>query len=161
MTDPISSGVQEVLDLFTNELALLRFGDLDPDVLSGSADEVRVLASAVARAEAELDSARAALAEKQDALLQKAQRALAYARVYAEHQPELASRIEGIALPRAPRRSVKLELARSEFGTELPPEVGMPVARRPGRPKKHQSRLIDFGDASPESSELAATTRVS
>jgi hypothetical protein len=131
MSDPIPSPVQEVLELFDTELASLRFGDLEPATLAGAADEVRLVAASVARVQSELDAARAILAEKIEALLQKAHRALAYARVYAEDQPELASRIEAIALPRAARRSFKLEAARLEPDTaQLPSSAIDPPRRR-------------------------------
>src|SRR5262245_35542057 len=101
MNDPIPSAVQEVVDLFVSELASLKFGDLEPSALTTACDEVNTLAADVTRTERELESARAKLAEKKDELVQKAQRALAYARVYAENRPELASRLERIALPRS------------------------------------------------------------
>src|SRR4051812_2761479 len=93
MNDPVSGAVQEVVDLFTQELTHLRFGDVEAGVLATSVDEVKAVAAEVAEAEAVLEGVRARLAEKQDALVQKAQRALAYARVYAEGQPDLAARI--------------------------------------------------------------------
>jgi hypothetical protein len=130
MSDPIPSPVQEVLALFDTELASLKFGDLEPATLVGAADEVRLVAASVARAQAELDAARAVLAEKVEALLQKAHRALAYARVYAEDQPELASRIEAIALPRVARRTFKLESARPETATGQPPSSALDPPRR-------------------------------
>src|SRR4051794_17357692 len=110
MTHPISAAVQDVLDLYATDLAPVRFGDLEAGVLALAADEVNEAARVLALAEATLDAARGALAEKQETLLQKAHRALAYARVYAEDEPELAARIERIALPRSGRRPLKMEL---------------------------------------------------
>ena len=43
--------------------------------------------------------------EKQEALLLRAQRALAYARVYAESDTTLTASLEAIGLPRATRRA--------------------------------------------------------
>jgi hypothetical protein len=140
MSDPIPSPVQEVLELFDNELASLKFGDLEPATLVGAADEVRVVAASVARAQAELDVARANLAEKVEALLQKAHRALAYARVYAEDQPELASRIEAITLPRVSRRPFKLESARLEAETGL---LSSAVAEPPRRRRRGSKIATD------------------
>src|SRR3712207_432931 len=87
--EPVPSAVQDVVDLFVTELASLKFGDLDPASLAAASEEVRALAADVTRAEAALENTRACLADKRDALVQQAQRALAYARVYAENQPEL------------------------------------------------------------------------
>ena len=109
MNDPIPSAVQEVVDLFVHELASLKFGDLEPSGLAQTCEEVKGLAADVAHTELELENARTRLADKRDALLQQAQRALAYARVYAESRPELASRLERITLPRSVRRNSKGE----------------------------------------------------
>ena len=115
MNDPIPPAVQEVLDLFASELATLRFGDLEPGVLKGAEADVRSVAGEVARVELELEALRASLAERQDALIAKAQRALAYARVYAEDQPALSSRIEQMSVPRVGRRTGKVEAIKLEI----------------------------------------------
>ena len=142
MNDPVSSAVQEVVELFTGELSELRFGDLEGSVLARATDEVKGIAVEVATAELVLEAARARLAEKQDALLQKVQRALAYARVYAEGQPELAARIDQIAVPRATRRSPRVEVNPLE-SEDVAITSGEAVARRRGRPRR-----IDQGAAS-------------
>ncbi len=103
--NPISVPVQAVLDLFADPLRDVRFGDVDSKTLTELAATTRSASEVVAAAEAELMRARVALQERQDALLGSAQRALAYARVYAESDPVLAERLEQIALPRAPRRT--------------------------------------------------------
>jgi hypothetical protein len=136
MNDPVSSAVQEVVDLFTKELSHLRFGDLEAGVLAASADDVKAVAADVASAEAVLEGARARLAEKQETLLQKAQRALAYARVYAEGQPELAARIEQIALPRGVRRALKVESGIIDVDDAQGTGASAAVARRRGRPRR-------------------------
>ncbi|HMI84547.1 MAG TPA: hypothetical protein VK550_10660 [Polyangiaceae bacterium] len=142
MTEPIPSAVQEVVDLFVSELASLKFGDLEPASLAAASEEVRAIAADVIRAEAALENTRAVLAEKRDALLQKAQRALAYARVYAENQPELAARLERIALPRSPRRNAKSELSLDEAKLSGAPETTTPSPRRRGRPRSDPSAML-------------------
>lgn len=137
MNDPVSSAVQEVVDLFTGELAQLRFGDLEGPVLARASEEVKVVAAEVATAECMLEAARARLAEKQDALMQKAQRALAYARVYAEGHPELAARLDQIAIPRAARRASRFDS--NPFEGDEAASAGEAVARRRGRPRKIDS----------------------
>jgi len=124
----ISSPVQTVLDLFTTELADVRFGDVDANVLASLAADVESTAEAVASAQALLDDARSKLQERQDALLQQAQRALAYARVYAEPDAVLSARIDAIALPRPAKR------ARPE--TDLLTLSAEPPRRPRGRPRK-------------------------
>jgi ElaB/YqjD/DUF883 family membrane-anchored ribosome-binding protein len=100
---PVPAPLQSVLELFEHELAALKFPDIDQAVLSEAAHAVYERAESVARAEAALLAAREALHESQEALLQKCQRAVAYARVYAEENAELSERLEAIGLPRSLR----------------------------------------------------------
>lgn len=125
MPEPISPAVQSLLELFDDELKELKFPDVDAAALEAAADKAREAALAVERAELALDAARQALAERQEQLLAKSQRALAYARVFAEDAPELLARLEAIALPRL----------RKPAGP-----VGEPPApKRRGRPRKDAS----------------------
>ena len=103
----LSPPVQAVLDLFQGPLADVRFADVDAAGLASVAAEVESAAAAVARQEAQLSELRQSLTERQDALLVLAQRALAYARVYAEHDEALTEQLARIALPRAakPRKA--------------------------------------------------------
>jgi len=127
----ISTPVQTVLDLFATDLADVRFGDVDSKMLAGLASDVQAAAEAVASAQALLDDARSKLQERQDALLQQAQRALAYARVYAEADAALSARIEAIALPRPARR------VRADGEVLTLCSDPMPPRRPRGRPRKH------------------------
>ena len=101
----IPGQVQAVLDLFATALIDVRFADLDTAALSRVATDVNSAAERVAAAQAQLDEACALLKERQNALFCQAQRALAYARVYAESDETLSTRLEGISLPRPARRS--------------------------------------------------------
>jgi hypothetical protein len=100
----ISPAVQAVLDLFTEPLRDVRFADVDATTLAEHATGAQAAADIVASAEAELARARQVLQERQDALLVHAQRALAYARVFAEADAALTGRLDQIALPRAAKR---------------------------------------------------------
>jgi len=128
--NPIPSPIQDVLDLFQDQLAPVTFGGLETGVLALAAENVRAAAAAVAAAEAAAEAAHAALAERQEELALKAQRALAYARIYAEDDPALLDKVEAIALPRAGRR-----LAREE---ETGPSGSPPAPRRRGRPPRSE-----------------------
>ncbi|HET7539881.1 MAG TPA: hypothetical protein VFK05_08415 [Polyangiaceae bacterium] len=97
----LSPSIQAVLELFQGPLAELRFAEVDAAALNESASEVEKLASAVAEQEARLTELRQSLTDRQDALLLLAQRALAYARIYAEHEPELSEQLSRITLPKA------------------------------------------------------------
>ncbi|MCP3136699.1 hypothetical protein [Pyxidicoccus xibeiensis] len=133
--DPISPALRALLELFATELSEVRFPDVDAEVLDDAAAAVRAKAEAVAKAQAALDSARLALHESQDALLQKGQRALAYARVFSEENAELSAKLEGISLPRATRKSARVEGAVAEPATATAgSDENAP--RRRGRPPK-------------------------
>jgi len=100
----VSPPVQAVIDLFSDALRELRFADVDAATLGKLATSVQAAAEVVRAAETELARQRHTLQERQDALLQHAQRALAYARVYAESDAGLTERLDQIALPRGSRR---------------------------------------------------------
>jgi hypothetical protein len=126
--NPIPTAIQEVLDLFEDQLAPITFGGLETRVLTAAAETVRVAADALAAAEAAAEAARAVLVERQEELALKAQRALAYARIYAEDDPPLLEKVEAIALPRVGRRAPR---------EEAPAQTGnVPPPRRRGRPPK-------------------------
>jgi hypothetical protein len=129
--DAIPSAVQSALELFDDAFADLRFADIDAKTLARSAAEVNELAAVVASAQASLDGAQRALAEKQGALLEQVQRAVAYARVYAENDEALRAKLGAIRLPRA---------TRSARADEAPPfvlsEEPRPTPARRGRPRK-------------------------
>lgn len=133
--DPISPALRALLELFATELAEVRFPDVDGEVLEDAAAGVREKAEAVARAQAALEAARQALHESQDVLLQKGQRALAYARVFSEDNAELSAKLEGISLPRATRKGARVEGVVAEPVTAAPGSEEHAPKRR-GRPPK-------------------------
>lgn len=145
---PIAGSVQAVLDLFEAELSDLKFPDLDLSVLQEAAAIVYERAESQARAEAALLAAREALQESQEALLHRCQRAMAYARVYAEDNSDLAARVEGIELPRAGRS--RSSVTQNTTGTEQ-----RPAARRTKRTTPTSGPLFL---APPESQETPAPT---
>ncbi len=102
--EAISHPVQAVLDVFADPLRDVRFADVDAARLAELAASVTAAAEVVATAEAELLRAKRALQESHDALFAQAQRALAYARVFAENDPVLSDRLDQIALPRSAGR---------------------------------------------------------
>jgi hypothetical protein len=130
--DAIPTPIQTLLDLFATTLADVRFADVDAQTLARVASEVDAAAAVVASAEATLASAREALQERQDALLLHAQRAVAYARVYAENDESLSERLSAIALPRGARRT-----RASGDALVLSPDPE-PAPRPRGRPRKPQ-----------------------
>ncbi|MBX5482824.1 MAG: hypothetical protein IRZ16_13440 [Myxococcaceae bacterium] len=120
--------MKALLGLFETDLADLKFPDIDATVLADAARRVLSAADRVAEAKAALEAAESALQVEQEGLLQKGQRALAYARVFAEESPALMEKLQLIALPRSSRRASRQEP--STGGAEV-----VPVRRR-GRPPK-------------------------
>lgn len=149
-TDPISPALRALLGLFATDLDTVQFPDTGLDVLEAATQQVKACAEAVSRAQVALETARRALNESQEALLQKGQRALAYARVYAEERPELAQKLEAISLPRPPRKVSGSEV---ENGNGAPKRRGRPPKTRPS------ASLFAEGGASPlVTSELDAAS---
>jgi hypothetical protein len=134
--DPISPAMRALLEVFSTELSEVKFPDVDTEVLEDGAGRVRDQAEAVARAQAALDAARQALADSQDALLQKGQRALAYARVFSEEDAELSAKLEAISLPKRglrPEASAAPE-ASAQNDENSPRRRGRPPKSRPSAP---------------------------
>jgi len=104
---PLPPPVQAIIELFRGPFAELRFADVDAAALTTLARSAEAAAADVAKHEAELADLRQILADRQEALLVLAQRGLAYARVYAEHDEALSEQLARINLPRAskPRKA--------------------------------------------------------
>jgi hypothetical protein len=119
--DPTPAFARQVLELYADALREVRFPDLDLALLEAARDALLVSQLEVERSEAQLQAARAALDAKSEALQTKAERALAYARVFALGDPALSAQLAEIGVRKKP-------LALVEGGTA-------PVKRR-GRSKK-------------------------
>lgn len=121
----LSPAIQAVLELFQGPLAAVRFADVDASTLATAAQEVERAGLAVAAQEAELARLQQGHAEQQEALLLLAQRALAYARVYAEHDEALSDQLNRITLPRAPkpRKPKAAEASAEPANAEAAPET--------------------------------------
>ena len=97
--------IQALLDLFQRELAEVRFGDIDARRLAALAADVQAASEALEAHEATTSRLRSTLTDSHELLMQQAQRALAFARIYAESDDELAAKLNQIALPRAGKRA--------------------------------------------------------
>lgn len=117
-----SPAVQAVLDLFQGPLADVRFADVDAKGLANLADEVERAATAVRDQEAQLEGLRLSLEQRKEALLSLAQRALAYAKVFAENDEALMANLNAISLPRAPKAR-KVERSKAETTEETSNEA--------------------------------------
>jgi hypothetical protein len=96
----LSQPLQAVVALFEGPLSGVRFADVDAAGLSRLAAELASVSAEVEQHEAKLVELRQGLAQRQEALVALSQRALAYARVYAEDDDELLAKLNDIALPR-------------------------------------------------------------
>lgn len=121
-TDPVGTALRDVIAIFTDDLAEVRFPDIDGAVLSAAAGAVEDVASDVARLEAALEEARRHLDDAHDVLTAKAARGVAYARVFAIGDDDLMGRLDAITLPRSRGRST-------------PAVVAAAPTKRRGRPR--------------------------
>jgi len=140
--------LSELLELFDGPLRDVTFPDVDRTTLRAlveeteathaqrqikaasltEADEVLALAqAAVLAARSELLDADAQVDQRQRALLVGAQRALSYAKVFAETDPELHARLSAISLSRIAQRG------RTAAKIEADPNA---APRKRGRPRK-------------------------
>jgi hypothetical protein len=119
----IAQPVSSVLELFKGPLSGMRFADVDAEGLALLVSKVESAGSEVASTEAKLAELRQRLATEQEALLAFAQRALAYARVYAETHEELLAELNGISLPRLakPRKATASKAADPESAVQSSP----------------------------------------
>ena len=125
--NPIPTAVKELLALFDGPLASVNFPDVDGAALREQAASVDAGVREVEAAAAAWAEAKRTVDARLEVLLQKAQRALAYARIYAEDKPELDAALAALVLPRwgDPR------------GSKAQSEVA--PARKRGRPRKTET----------------------
>jgi hypothetical protein len=125
--DPLPADVRAVIELFSTQLAKVRFPDIDAGTLRRQEEACRTEAEVVARAREALAAAESTLARRLEELAGTTDRALAYARIYADADPTratLAAAIAAIATP------------------SLQPEPAVAPKRR-GRPPKRSAELFD------------------
>ncbi|MBE2249894.1 MAG: hypothetical protein IAE78_10115 [Myxococcus sp.] len=97
--DPISPDVHRLIQLFS-ALPEVKFPDVDAPMLHELVAQVKERHQAVAAAEAQLEAARRALDEEQEALLRKAHRLYAWLTVMAEADEPLRAKLADLVLPR-------------------------------------------------------------
>jgi hypothetical protein len=100
--DPTPALARQVLELYAEALRDVRFPDLDLALLEEAREALLVSQLEVERSEAQLQAARVALEAKSDALHTKAERALAYARVFALGDPALSARLAELGARKKP-----------------------------------------------------------
>jgi hypothetical protein len=116
-------GLDDLLVIFQSDLREVRFPGVDVVALERAASGVEGARAEVGRARQLLDEAERALAALEEAQLQLGQRALAYARIFAEGQEALGARLAALRLDPVAQSS-----------GELPPRRGRPPKARAGGP---------------------------
>lgn len=140
---PVSPHARAVLALFDDDLARVAFPDVDATLLAAALHAVEATAESVLAAEASLASARSALGDAAERLERMVDRAVAYARVFADGNTALATRLTDLP----PR------------GRSTSDDLVSPAPRRRGRPRKEDG-TASLLSAVPESSidgDLAAS----
>lgn len=134
--DPLSATARDVLALFSDVLAEVRFPDVDRHSLESAADELRALQLEVERLEAELEAARANVLAQSETLNVKAERGLAYARIYAASDAKLSARV-------------------AEITQEKPPTLAGAAPKKRGRARKGDGDANLFGTVHDDAQELS------
>jgi hypothetical protein len=141
--DPTPALARQVLELYAEALRDVRFPDLDLALLEEAREALLVSQLEVERSEAQLQAARVELEAKSDALHTKAERALAYARVFALGDPALSARLAELGARKKPLTLV---------------EGGSTPVKRRGRSKKEavETELFVAEEADGPALEAAA-----
>lgn len=116
--DDVSEPVRAVVDLFRGPLGEVRFPDVDRGRLEALVDGVRGQVAEVAAARLALQAAQHTLDTRLTELRRAAERAHAYALVYAGGDPELKAQLDDISIGPKPEKK----------------------RRGPGRPKKRRAQ---------------------
>ncbi|WP_394832826.1 hypothetical protein LVJ94_40625 [Pendulispora rubella] len=148
--------VQSLLEIFNNELADLRFGDMDAKGLADLAAEVEAASHNVVTAQAAVDAAKAKLTERQEAMITQAQRALAYARIYAESNEPLRARLDAISLPKLAKRAAPKGDEAPASAEGAPKAEGEGEATKPRRGRPAKNRLASEAGGKAETAAAAA-----
>jgi len=111
--DPVAQPFVALMDVFGAHADTLRFPDVDHVMLEELAGQVREAATEVAQCEQALAHARRALDERQAVLRLRAERGMAYAKIYAEDDATLLAQLDEIDL--SPRKTA------AKRGSKHPP----------------------------------------
>lgn len=142
-TELLPAELQRLLQLFSS-LPDVRFPDLDAAALQDAVARVKERHLELMHIEAQQQAVRAALDDEHEALLKKGHRLLAYLKVFAESDEQLAEKVDSVSLPRL-RRVVTQNATTQVNEPSLTPPTDAPKKR--GRPRKESATDGLFGDA--------------
>ncbi len=153
--------VLSVLELFKGPLASVRFADVDAEGLATLAAEVESAALEVENQEAKLTELRQSLGQAQESLLLLAQRALAYARVYAENNDELSEELNQISLPRAqkPRKQPAPKSSSTVAAAAVEQSESTPEAEAVGEGEPAREVELELDAESTEAASVGPSER--
>ncbi len=174
--NPIPTAVKELLALFDGPLASVTFPDVDGPALREQVASVEAAVHDVEAAAAAWAEAKRAVDSRLEVLLQKAQRALAYARIYAEDKPELDATLASLVVPRwgdprgnnkapsgqdvAPARKRGRPRKSDVAPTPPPPEVAPAVTLLPeATPLPSAVEVTEVAEVAPDSEDAASISR--
>ena len=140
LIDATPTLARQVIDLYSVELAEVRFPDLDLSALLYAQTELHAAQVEVERVEAELADKRAVLEARSQALLQKAERALAYAKIYAQGDEDLVPRLAEIGRKRSSGASASM----ANNTHSSPGLISAPGPKRRGRKSKTEEAPEDL-----------------
>lgn len=112
--DPVPPAARAVIDLFRRSLPDVTFPDVDRAALDAAERELLDAQRALEDAEAALDRARTLVTERSATLTSRAQRALAYARVYSEGDDDLALAVDRAAGTKKPEEPAPVRRPRKK-----------------------------------------------
>ncbi len=141
--DPIPASVNQLAEIFAGPLAEVTFPDVSKDVLDEACQTVRDQHAEVARLTQELDEAHQAMEAKQEDLVKLANRALAYAKIYAESDESLKEQLSGISLGGGAKKPRAAK----------PKKVAVPKAQRTAKKKAEQEATEATGEEQAPASE--------
>lgn len=152
-SDALPPSLRELLSIFAKELSQVSFPGVDHKVLIDLSAQVEEEAQRVEELRGQLDTAHQTLIEVKGRLQRAAEQGLAYARVYAASDAELATRLAEVNLGgEAPRRR-KLEVAAAATD---PGDGTTPIkipAKRGRKPKSQQPAAGEEASSEETSSE--------
>lgn len=125
---------EEVLALFQSHLSGVAFPDVDQERLEAQSAQVARARNALDQVHQALVEAEEALQKERDALVELSTKALAYAKVYAEPQSELAQAVEAIRPSRAKNsesRKARRKARKKTPNPNKPTLAGLALVDRP------------------------------
>jgi len=158
-SDALDPSLRELVDLFSGPLATVTFPGVDSRRLAALAAEVEADTAELARLDAAAATLRQRLADARDDLLQRANRALAYARVYADGEgpSELAAQLDALVLPRTRSQRPAATVASPTAAASAEPTA----PRKRGRPRKEPQPSTLFAAPVATATPIAAAPIVS